>query len=200
MIDVRIFLWTALTSLFRSRLEAEFLVLRQQINVLPRNSPKRSVFRPFDRLLFVGLCRLAPGVLDAPGHRPARNRGSLAPGWISIILALEIQAAQREIERPAGDPSADPGHDPGQPALGRAPPPRRTAHARHRRRPRERCKAHGPEEDRALSCNHTGGIASMRPTNGIAIAMAERLRWIALGRATTTAQLVTWSPFSSSGR
>ena len=65
MVDVRIFLWTALTSLFRSRLEAEFLVLRQQINVLLRNSPKRSVFRPFDRLLFVGLCRLAPGVLDA---------------------------------------------------------------------------------------------------------------------------------------
>ena len=67
MIDVLILLWTALTSLFRSRvrLEAEILVLRQQINVLRRNSPKRSVFRPFDRLVFVGMYRLAPGILDA---------------------------------------------------------------------------------------------------------------------------------------
>src|SRR6202163_2872492 len=67
MVDVLILLWTALTSLFRSRvrLEAEILVLRQQINVLRRNSPKRSVFRPFDRLVFVGLYRFAPGILDA---------------------------------------------------------------------------------------------------------------------------------------
>ena len=67
MVDVLILLWTALTSLLRSRgrLEAEILVLRQQINVLRRNSPKRSVFRPFDRLVFVGLYRLAPGTLDA---------------------------------------------------------------------------------------------------------------------------------------
>jgi len=73
MVDVLILLWTALTSLFSSRvrLEAEILVLRQQINVLRRNSPKRSVFRPFDRLLFVGLYCLAPGILDALGHRPA---------------------------------------------------------------------------------------------------------------------------------
>ncbi len=66
MVDVLILLWTALTSLFRSRLrlEAEILVLRQQINVLRRNSPKRSVFRPFDRLVFVGLYCLAPRIVD----------------------------------------------------------------------------------------------------------------------------------------
>src|ERR1700681_1584644 len=66
MVDVLILLWTALTSLFRSRvrLEAEILVLRQQINVLRRNSPKRFAFRAFDRLVFVGLYRLAPGILD----------------------------------------------------------------------------------------------------------------------------------------
>jgi hypothetical protein len=57
----------ALTSLFRSRvrLEAEIPVLRQQINVLRRKSQKRSVFRTFDRVVFVGLYRLAPGILDA---------------------------------------------------------------------------------------------------------------------------------------
>jgi transposase InsO family protein len=67
MVDVLILLWTALTSLFRSRvrLEAEILVLRHQINVLRRKSPKRLVFGPLDRLLFVGLYRLAPGIVDA---------------------------------------------------------------------------------------------------------------------------------------
>jgi hypothetical protein len=67
MIDVLMLLWSALINLFhsRARLEAEILVLRQQINVLRRSSPKRFVFRTFDRLVFVGLYRLAPGILDA---------------------------------------------------------------------------------------------------------------------------------------
>src|SRR5882757_7729523 len=66
MVDVLILLWTGLTSLFRwrGRLEAEVLVLRQQINVLRRKSPKRFVFRTFDRLMFVGLYRLAPSIVD----------------------------------------------------------------------------------------------------------------------------------------
>jgi hypothetical protein len=63
MVNVLILLWTALTSLFRSRgrREAEILALRQQVNVLRRNSPKRFVCLTFDRLVFVGLYRLAPG-------------------------------------------------------------------------------------------------------------------------------------------
>jgi hypothetical protein len=67
MVDVLMLLWSALTSLFRSRmrLEAEILVLQQQINVLRRNSPKRFVFRTSDRLVFVGLYRLVPGIVDA---------------------------------------------------------------------------------------------------------------------------------------
>ena len=67
MVDVFILLWSALISLFRSRarLEAEILVLRQQINVLRRNSPKRFVFGTFDRLVLVGLYRLVPGIVDA---------------------------------------------------------------------------------------------------------------------------------------
>src|SRR5258707_15003651 len=52
------------------------------------------------------------------GHRPARDRDSLAPGWISILLALEIEAARRETEGAVGDLSADPEHEPGQTALG----------------------------------------------------------------------------------
>src|SRR5260221_8806865 len=67
MVDVLVLLWSALTSLFRSRgrLEAEILVLRQQINVLRRTSRKRFVFGTFDRLVFVALYRLVPGIVDA---------------------------------------------------------------------------------------------------------------------------------------
>src|SRR5258708_29515833 len=67
MLDVLVLLWSALTSLFRSRgrLEAEILVLRQQINVLRRTSRKRFVFGTFDRLVFVALYRLVPGIVDA---------------------------------------------------------------------------------------------------------------------------------------
>src|SRR6266849_2275973 len=67
MADVLILLWSALTGLFRSRarLEAEILVLRQQINVLRRKSPKKFVFSNFDRLVLVELWRLVPGTGDA---------------------------------------------------------------------------------------------------------------------------------------
>jgi hypothetical protein len=37
------------------------------------------------------------------GHHPARDRDSLAPGRISIVLALEIETARRETESSAGD-------------------------------------------------------------------------------------------------
>jgi hypothetical protein len=67
MIDFLLLLGFALTGLFRSRarLEAEILVLRQQINVLRRKSPKRPVFSNIDRLLLVWLSRLVPTTLEA---------------------------------------------------------------------------------------------------------------------------------------
>ena len=57
----------ALIGLFRSRawLQAEILTLRHQLNVLRRKSPQRLAFTSVDRLVFAGLYRLAPGVLDA---------------------------------------------------------------------------------------------------------------------------------------
>jgi hypothetical protein len=60
-------IWCAVIGLFRSRaaLQAEILVLRHQLNVLRRKGPKRMTFRAIDRLLFAGLYRLAPGVLNA---------------------------------------------------------------------------------------------------------------------------------------
>jgi hypothetical protein len=67
MIDVFTLLWSALNSLFRSRapLEAEILILRQQVNVLWRTSPKIFAFRTLDRLVFVGMYRLVPGIVEA---------------------------------------------------------------------------------------------------------------------------------------
>ena len=79
-------IWSALVLLFRSRasLAAEILVLRHQINILRRHSPKRQTFSAMDRLIFAGLYRLAPTVLNAlvivkpetviKWHRPASNR------------------------------------------------------------------------------------------------------------------------------
>ena len=67
MSDLCGLIWCALIGLFRSRaaLEAEILVLRHQLNVLRRKSPKRLAFGNIDRLVFAGLYRVAPGVLDA---------------------------------------------------------------------------------------------------------------------------------------
>ena len=67
MRDVFSLIWLALIGLFRSRasLQAEILTLRHQLNVLRRKSPQRLTFTSIDRLVFAGLYRLAPGVLDA---------------------------------------------------------------------------------------------------------------------------------------
>ena len=67
MRDVCSLIWLALVGLFQSRvsLEAEILVLRHQLNVLRRKSPKKLSFTSMDRLVFAGLYRVAPGMLDA---------------------------------------------------------------------------------------------------------------------------------------
>jgi len=46
-------------------LQAEILVLRHQLNVLQRKSPKRVALGNIDRVVLVGLYRLAPKVLEA---------------------------------------------------------------------------------------------------------------------------------------
>src|SRR5882757_7502362 len=60
-------IWSPLVGLFRSRaaLVAEILVLRHQINIQRRKSPKRQSFSATDRLIFAGLYRLAPTILNA---------------------------------------------------------------------------------------------------------------------------------------
>jgi transposase InsO family protein len=59
--------WSVLVLLFRSRvsLEAEILILRHQLNIQRRHQPKRLAFSAVDRLIFVGLYRLAPKTIKA---------------------------------------------------------------------------------------------------------------------------------------
>src|SRR6266850_1987064 len=49
----------------RARLEAEILILRQQLVVLRRKSPKRMRLWNLDRLMMAWLYRLYPSLLDA---------------------------------------------------------------------------------------------------------------------------------------
>ena len=60
-------MWCGVIGFFRSRasLEAEILVLRHQLNILRRKSPKRPTFGSIDRLIFAGLYGLAPNALSA---------------------------------------------------------------------------------------------------------------------------------------
>jgi hypothetical protein len=51
--------------LSRTALEVEIWMMRQQINVLRRTAPKKQTFSAIDRLIFVCLYRLLPGVRDA---------------------------------------------------------------------------------------------------------------------------------------
>ena len=68
MTDLLRLMLAFLASLFKSRaqLEAEILVLRQQINVFRRRMPKRAALTNIDRLLFVWLYRWFPSTIGAP--------------------------------------------------------------------------------------------------------------------------------------
>jgi transposase InsO family protein len=67
MLDLCKLMFGMVIDLLRSRvaLEAEILVLRQQINVLRRASSKRPPFISIDRLILGGACRLFPKMYDA---------------------------------------------------------------------------------------------------------------------------------------
>src|SRR5882757_8326144 len=67
MTEVLKLILAVLASRFKSRtqLEAENLVLRQQIGVLRRRMPKRPALTNIDRLLFVWLYRWFPSTVDA---------------------------------------------------------------------------------------------------------------------------------------
>jgi len=67
MVDIVKILLAFIRDCFRSQeqLKAEMLVLRHQLNVLQRKSPKRPQLSGMDRALFVWLYRLFPGIIGA---------------------------------------------------------------------------------------------------------------------------------------
>jgi hypothetical protein len=67
MLDLCKLIFGTAIDLLRSRttLEAEIVVLRQQINVLRRASPKRLPFRSIDRLILGGSAGCFPKTYDA---------------------------------------------------------------------------------------------------------------------------------------
>jgi hypothetical protein len=95
--DVCRLIWCLMAGLFRPRasLHAEILVLRHQLNVLQRKSPKRLVFNNIDRLVFAGLYGLAPNVLDALKILKPETVVRWHPRWFSRLLALEISISRR---------------------------------------------------------------------------------------------------------
>ena len=102
MFDLWKLIWCGLVGLFRSRasLEIEILALRHQLNILRCKSPKRPVPRRIDRLVFVGLYRLAPDILSALGNCPTGPRDPLVPRRLQVILALEIEPSRRSTGGP----------------------------------------------------------------------------------------------------
>src|SRR6202008_2993371 len=112
--------WSVLVLLFGSRvsLEAEILILRHQLNIQRRHLPKRLAFSAMDRLIIVGLYRLAPNAIKAltivkPGHRDP-----LVPCRFQIVLALEIAAPLWSTDRTVGNSSTDPRDEHRHPVVG----------------------------------------------------------------------------------
>ena len=79
----------------RARLEAENLILRQQLVVLRRKSPKRVRLWNIDRLVMVWLYRLYPSLLDAIIIVQPGDRDPLAPKRFPHLLALEVPPGRR---------------------------------------------------------------------------------------------------------
>src|SRR4030081_3741395 len=120
-------IWTALVGLFRSpaALAAEIMVLRHQINILRRHSPKRQTFSAMDRLIFAGLYRLAPTVLNALAIVKPETVIRWHRAGFQIVLALEVTTSCCPTSLTDRDTQAYPRDEHPQPAVGSAADPRR---------------------------------------------------------------------------
>src|SRR5258708_31509138 len=92
MIDLFKLILGILASRFKARatLEAENLVLRQQVNVLCRRTPKRPHLNNTDRFLFVWLYRWFPSVLEAVGGFLAGAHILRPPTWVLAVLCPRL--------------------------------------------------------------------------------------------------------------
>src|ERR1700726_1564629 len=110
MLDLCRLIFGMVIDLLRSRvaLEAEILVLRQQINVLRRTRPKRPRFISIDRLVLGSVCGLFPKVNDALAIVRPDTVNSVAPRRLQIVLALEITTSFRPTDGCGRNTTADP--------------------------------------------------------------------------------------------
>src|SRR6202045_4988 len=141
---VRHIVWMAV-DLFRSRaaLEAEILTLRQQINVLRRTAPKKQTFSSIDRLIFVCLYRLLPGVRDALAIVKPETVVKWHRAGFRLYWRWKSKSAGRQANGSVGDPQAYPRDEHCQSAVGSAADPWRVAQARRRYRTDQRGQVHG---------------------------------------------------------
>ena len=148
MLDLCRLIFGMVIDLLRSRvaLEAEILVLRQQINVLRRTRPKRPPFISIDRLILGGVCRLFPKMYDAlaivrPDTVIRWHRAGFRSYWRwksrrrcgRPTVPLEIRRLIREMSL-------------ANPLWGAPQNPWRASQAWHRDRPDQRGQVYGAEE------------------------------------------------------
>src|SRR6516162_11803674 len=94
MSDLCRLIWCALIGIFRPRaaLQAEILVLRHQLNVLRRKSPRRLAVGNVDRIYCVVSC--GSWSIGRTENSQATDGDPLAPRWVPSLLALEITRAR----------------------------------------------------------------------------------------------------------
>ena len=187
----------------RASLGAEILILRHQLNIQRRHLPKRLTFSAMDRLIFVGLSRLAPNTLNAltivkPETVVRWHRAGFRSYWRwksrprsgRPTVAVEIRRLIREMSI-------------ANPLWGA--PPWRVAQARHRDRADQRRQIHGQAETPAVprlenlypqSCRrHRGDGSVCRADNLVSPAL-----WIADHGAWPTADSMVWRYIASDCR
>ena len=122
MIGLLCFVLAVLALPFKSklRLEAENVVLRHQLIVLTRRLHGRVRFTNHDRWFLIQLYRWFPVNPAGSHNHSARDARSLAPGRLSLLLALEVAPIRRATADRHGAARVDPADERRKTALGRA--------------------------------------------------------------------------------
>src|SRR6202023_3257514 len=134
----------------RASLEAENLVLRQQVIVLSRQSRSRVRLRNIDRLIFVWLYRFFPAILNAITVVKPETviRWHRRGFWGYWRWKSRRRGGRPKIDREISDLVRRMSKE--NPLVGSATDPRRTADARDRGRAINRGAVHGQETGAAL--------------------------------------------------
>ena len=104
----------------RARLEAENIVLRQQVIVLNRKARSRARLRNIDRLIFVRLYRVFPSILNAITVVKPETVIRWHRVRLSGLLAMEVPPPWWPPQNPARDPRSHPPDEQREPIVGRA--------------------------------------------------------------------------------